>query len=87
MLKNFSIYEREKNRKNSVVERRKSRLSVMNINNNNANQKSAVINQDMMNSLISLGNFCFFLNKKNSTFLKCNEQENKNLLLKKVYLF
>jgi hypothetical protein len=54
MLKNFSIYEREKNRKSSVIERKKSRFSVININ-NNANKKSAVMNQEMMNSLIRLG--------------------------------
>jgi len=56
MLKHFSIYEREKNRKNSVIERKKSRLSVLNMNKNNANQKSAVIDQEMLNSLIRLGN-------------------------------
>lgn len=54
MLKHFSIYEREKNRKSTVAERKKSRLSLFNYN-NNANQRSSVMNQDMMNSLVRLG--------------------------------
>lgn len=58
MLRHFSIYEREKNRKNSAVERKKPKNSAISLN-NNANNKSAVMNQDMMNSLIRLGKFIF----------------------------
>lgn len=58
MLKHFSIYEREKNRKNSEAERKKSRFSVLNLN-NNQNLKSSVMNQDMLNSLLRLGIFSF----------------------------
>lgn len=53
MLKHFSIYEREKHRKNSVNEHKQNRKSI--IKPLNLNDKSSIMNQELLNNLIRLG--------------------------------
>jgi len=59
MLQRFSIYEREKNRKNSEIQKRRKRITI--INENIENQPPSVIKQDLLNSLLLLGNYIYNL--------------------------
>ncbi len=55
MIKHFSIYEREKTRKSIQNERKKSRSGIY--GNSIVNQKSSVMNQEMLNYLLGLGKY------------------------------
>jgi hypothetical protein len=55
MLKHFSIYEREKQRKNSEQERTRNKMSIVLNPGNNQNKKSSVMNQELLNALLKLG--------------------------------